>query len=171
MNKVLPLLLLLNTSFQCFADETYIGIDYMLNNIGFDDESAKPNATALRVGVSNNNMAFEAQYIFANNTDNIYSMEFDVEESIALYFVLQSDIVDGFGLDVSLGYAITDMMVSGADDVIHYEDQYKGFSWGIAIHQQIPYLEKANIRLSYQSLYKDGDIDITGISLGFTYQF
>ena len=46
-----------------------------------------------------------------------------------------------------------------------------GFSWRIAVHQQIPYLEQAQVRLAYQSLYKDSNIEITGISLGITYQF
>jgi hypothetical protein len=170
MKKILSLLLLC-TSFQCIADSTYIGIDYMLNEIEFDDDSAKPKATALRVGVSNNQMAFELQYLMANNTDNIYSMEFDLEKSIGLYFVMESDKVDGLGFDVSLGYAMTDMLVSGSEGVFNYEDRYKGFSWRVAITQQIPYLEQANVRLGYQSLYKNGDVEITGISLGFTYQF
>ena len=170
MNKVLPLLLLLSTSFQCLADSTYIGIDYMQNDIGFDDESAKPNATALRVGVSNNNMAFEAQYLRGDN-DDIYRMTFDLEQSTALYFVMQSDIRDGFGMDVSVGYAMTDMTVSGPEETYNGEDHYNGFSWGVSMHQQIPYFEQASIRLGYQSLYKDSDIEITNISLGFIYHF
>lgn len=170
MNKFLPLFLL-SASFQSFADSTYIGVDYMLNDIKFDDENVKPNATALRVGVSNNQMAFEVQYLKGNNTKNIYSMEFDLEQSIGLYFVTQSDVVNGLGLDVSLGYAMTDILVSNSEGTFNYEDKYKGFSWGVAIHQEIPYLEQTNVRLSYQSLYKNGDIEITGISLGFTHQF
>jgi hypothetical protein len=66
MNKILSLLLLC-TSFQSLADSTYIGVDYMLNEIEFDDDSAKPKATALRLGVSNNQMAFELQYLMNNN--------------------------------------------------------------------------------------------------------
>jgi outer membrane protein with beta-barrel domain len=171
MNKIFIPLLLLSTSFQCLADSTYIGVDYMLTDIKLAGENAKPSATALRVGVSNNNMAFEAQYLTSNRSDNIYRMEFDLEQSIGLYFVMQSDIIAGFGIDASLGYAMTNMRVSGPEETYNGEDQYNDFSWGVAIHQQIPYLEKAQARLSYQSLYKNSDIEITGISLGFTYQF
>jgi hypothetical protein len=171
MNKIFPLLLLLSAPFQCLADSTYIGVDYVLTDIELADQSAKPKATTLRLGVSNNNMAFEAQYLKANDTDNIYRIEFDLEKSIALYFVMQSDIQSGFGLDVSLGYAKTDIMVSGPDETFNGTDQYNGFSWGIAIHQQIPYLEQAQVKLGYQSFYKDSDLEITAISLGFTYQF
>jgi hypothetical protein len=158
-------------STHCFADTAYVGMDYMLTNIDVSGENAKPHATSLRVGVSNNNMAFEAQYIVGNNTDKIYRMEFDLEQSTALYFVMQSDLVEGFGLDVSLGYAITDMTVSGPEETFNEKDQYKDFSWGIAIHQELPFIENSNIRLGYQSLYKDSHLDISGISLGFTYNF
>lgn len=171
MKKILPLLLLLSMPFQCLADSVYTGIDYMLTDIELSGESAKPNSSKLRIGVSNNNMAFEAQYLISNNTDNIYRMEFDIEKSVVLYFVMQSGIVDGFGLDASLGYAMTDIMFSGPEETLNGKEQYKGFSWEIAIHQQIPYLKQAQARLSYQSLYKDSDSEITGISLGFTYQF
>jgi hypothetical protein len=171
MIKIFSLLLLISASFQCLADSTYIGVDYVLADIELVDKSAKPKATALRIGVSNNNMAFEAQYLKANNTDNIYRIAFDLEQSVALYFVMQSDIQNGFGLDVSLGYAKTDIMVSGPEETFNGTDQYNGFSWGIAIHQQIPYFEQAQVKLGYQSLYKDSDLEITAISLGFTYQF
>ncbi|XQW84338.1 outer membrane beta-barrel protein [Thalassotalea piscium] len=171
MNKLFPLLLLLSVSLPCSADSTYVGVDYVLTDIGLAGESAKPKAAALRIGVSNNNMAFEAQYLTTNDTKNIYRIEFDLEQSVGLYFVMQSDIHNGFGLDVSVGYAMTDLTVSGPDGTYSGEDHYNDFSWGVAIHQQIPYLEKAQIKLGYQSLYKDSDIDISGISLGFTYQF
>jgi|GEM_PF-1163886 len=161
---------LLTLSSQAIADTTYIGFDYMLTDIDLASENAKPSAVAIRAGVSNSNMAFEAQYL-VGNTDDIYRMEFDLEQSLGLYFVMQSDVVDGFGLDVSLGYAMTDMTVTGPEETYNGEDHYNGFSWGAAIHQQIPYFEQASIRLGYQSLYKDSDIDITNISLGFTYNF
>ncbi len=157
-------------SSQCFADSPYIGIDYMLTDIELANENAEPSAIALRAGVSNNNMAFEAQYL-VGNTDDIYRMEFDLEQSIALYFVMQSDIRDGFGMDVSVGYAMTDITVSGPEETYNGEDHYNGFSWGMSMHQQIPYFKQASIRLGYQSLYKDSDIEITNISLGFTYNF
>ncbi|WP_085299558.1 outer membrane beta-barrel protein [Cognaticolwellia mytili] len=171
MNKAFYLALLFSTSFQCFADSVYIGIDYVLTDIELVDQSAKPKSTAVRIGASNNNMAFEAQYLKANSTDNIYRIEFDLEQSIALYFVMQSDIQNGFGLDVSLGYAKTDIIVSGPQETFNGTDQYSGFSWGVAIHQQLPYFERAQVKLGYQSFYKDSDLEITAISLGFTYQF
>ncbi|MCJ8295274.1 MAG: porin family protein [Colwellia sp.] len=168
-NKIIAISLL-TLSTQCFADDVYIGMDYMMTDIELVSENAKPSAIALRAGVSNNNMAFEAQYLRGNN-DNIYRMTFDLEQSVALYFVMQSDIRDGFGMDVSVGYAMTDMTVSGPEETYNGEDHYNGFSWGISMHQQIPYFEQASIRLGYQSLYKDSDIEITNISLGFTYHF
>ena len=168
--KILPISFFV-LSTQCLADTTYIGIDYALNDIELSSENAKPSATALRVGVSNNNMAFEAQYLIGNNTDNIYRMEFDLKQSTALYFVMQSDIREGFGLDVSVGYAMTEMSVYGPEETYNGKDHYNGFSWGAAIHQQIPYFKQANIRLGYQSLYKDSDLEITNISIGFTYYF
>ncbi|MBB1386709.1 MULTISPECIES: outer membrane beta-barrel protein [Pseudoalteromonas] len=170
MEKILPLLFLCASS-QCFADTVYIGVDYVLPEITIASEDAKPKATALRLGVSNNNMAFEAQYLAANDTDNIYSIEFDIEKSAALFFVMQSDVVNGFGLDVSLGYAITDIVTAGPEMTISDNFQYKGFAWGLAVHQDIPYIDNTQIRLGYQSLYNKDDIKITAISLGFTYQF
>lgn len=170
MEKILPLILLCASS-QCFADTAYFGVDYVLPEININSQDVKPKATALRLGVSNNNMAFEAQYLTAIDTDNIYRVEFDVEKSVALFFVMQSDVTNGFGLDVSLGYAQTDVVVAGPPETINGDFQYKGFAWGLAIHQDIPYLKNTNIRLGYQSLYDKDDIEVTAISLGFTYQF
>jgi hypothetical protein len=161
---------LLTLSTQSFADNYYIGMDYLTTDIELVSENAKPSAIALRAGISNNNMAFELQYLRGNN-DDIYSMTFDLEQSAALYFVMQSDIRDGFGMDMSVGYAMTDMTVSGPEETYNGEDHYNGFSWGVSMHQQIPYFEQASIRLGYQSLYKDNDIEITNISLGFIYNF
>jgi len=155
---------------QANADTPYVGIDYMLTNIEFDSEKAEPDAIGLRVGASNNNMAFEAQYI-RGNTDNIYRMGFDFKQSAALYFVLQSDLREGFGMDFSIGYAMTEIAVSGPEETYNGSDNYNGFSWVISMHQQIPFVEEANIRLAYQSLYHDSNLDITNISLGFTYNF
>jgi len=169
VNKILAISLA-TLSTQALADSTYIGIDYMLSNIELAGEKAKPSAVIMRAGVSNNNMAFEAQYLLGN-TDDIYRMTFDLEQSAALFFVMQSDIIDGFGLDISLGYAMTEMTVSGPEETYNGTDNYNGFAWGIAIHQQIPFLEQVDVKLAYQSLYKDSNIDITGISLGFTYNF
>ncbi|MEL0639259.1 outer membrane beta-barrel protein [Pseudoalteromonas aliena] len=170
MEKILSLLLLA-TSSQCFADSVYIGADYISSNIEVSNEDVKPKATALRLGVSNNNMAFEAQYLFSNDTDNIYQVEFDLKKSTALFFVMQSDVVNGFGLDVSVGYAINDINVSGPTETINDDFQYKGFAWGLAVHQDIPYIKNTHVRLGYQSLYNKDDIKITAISLGLTYQF
>jgi hypothetical protein len=171
MNKYFSVLLLLIMSFQSLADSVYLGVDYMLTDIELAGGKANPRATSLRVGVSNNNMAFEAQQLIANSSDNIYGIEFDLQQTTALYFIMQSDTEDGLGVDVSLGYAMTEIAVSGPENTYNGKDDYNGFSWGVAIHQQIPSLEQVHVRLSYQSFYKDSDIEITGISLGFTYQF
>jgi len=171
MNKIFLVLFLSVFSYQCQADSAYFGADYVFTNIEVADESAKPNASAIRAGVSNNNMAFEVQYLMANDTDNIYRLDFDIKQSVGLYFVMQSDIEEGFGLDISLGYAMTDMTVTGPEDTYNGEDHYNGFSWGVAIHQQVPFLKQTHIRLGYQSLYKKSGIEITGISLGVTYDF
>jgi hypothetical protein len=168
-NKIITISFL-TISTQCFADDIYIGIDYMTTDIELASENVKPDAIALRAGVSNNNMAFEAQYLRGNN-DNTYRMTFDLEQSAALYFVMQSDIRDGFGMDVSLGYAMTEMTVSGPEETYNGEDHYNGFSWGVSMHQKIPYFDQASIRVGYQSLYKDSDIEIKNISLGFIYNF
>lgn len=170
-NKFLLASFLLISSFQCFADTYYTGIDYSITAIELGGEKAKPDATSIRLGASNNNMALEVQYLTSNETDNIYNIKFDFEKSVGLYFVMQSDIIDGYGINVSLGYAMNEMAVSSPSNTYNGKDHYDGFSWRIAVLQQIPYLEQAQVRLAYQSLYKDSDIEITGISLGITYTF
>lgn len=170
MKKVFSIILL-STSFQAIADTVYLGADYMLSDIEISNEYAKPSAAILRAGVSNNNMAFEAQYLLSGGSDNIYNTGLELEKSLALYFVMQSDIVNGFGLDVSLGYAKNDLKITSTNSEIASNYKYNGFSWRIDIHQEIPYIENTSIRIGYQSLYKGDDIEITGLSLGFTYKF
>jgi hypothetical protein len=154
----------------CFAEDFYLGVDYVLSDVAVASEDAKANAVGLRAGASNNNMAFEVQYLLGGS-DDIYRMSFDLEKSAALYFVMQSDVRNGFGIDVSLGYAMTDMTVSGPEQTYNGEDNYNGFSWGVSMHQRIPYFEQTTIRFGYQSLYKDSYIEITNMSLGITYNF
>ena len=154
----------------CFAEDFYLGIDYLLTDVSIENNNSKANAIGMRAGVSNNNMAFEAQYLLGGS-DDIYRMSFDLEKSAALYFVMQSDVRNGFGIDVSLGYAMTDMTVTGPEQTYNGEDSYNGFSWGVSMHQKMPYFEQASIRFGYQSLYKDNYIEITNMSLGFIYNF
>lgn len=158
-------------SFKSFADTPYIGIDYILGDIDISSENAEPSLTAIRAGVSNNQIAFEAQYLISNNSDNIYRMEFDLEKSVGLFTVLQSETMSGFRFDVSLGYAMNELTVSGPENTYNSKDEYNGFAWGVSIQQELPFFDKAQVRLGYQSLYKDSDLEITGISLGLTYQF
>ncbi|GAA0810887.1 hypothetical protein GCM10009111_02560 [Colwellia asteriadis] len=153
------------------ADSPYIGIDYMLTDIDVGGENIQPAIMGLRAGVSNNNIAFEAQYLLSSKTDNSNRIKFDLEESKALYVVLQSDTMQGFRFDVSLGYAMNDLAVTGPAETYNGTEEYSGFSWGVSLIQQLPYIENAQVRLGYQSLYKDSDLEITGIALGLTYQF
>jgi hypothetical protein len=104
MEKIFTLLLL-TASFNSFADTPYIGVDYMMSDIKISNENATPKSALIRAGISNNNMAFEAHYLASSSSDHIYNTEFNLDKSLALYFVMQSDVVNGFGLDVSLGYA------------------------------------------------------------------
>lgn len=164
-------LLLLSASFNSFADTPYIGVDYMMSDIEISNENANPKAALLRAGIRNNNMAFEAHYLTSNSSDNIYNTELNLDQSLGLYFVMQSEVVNGFGLDVSLGYAKNEVVVSNPSTSINSDYEYNGFSWGVAIHQQIPYLESTQIRLGYQSLFKGDDIEIVGYTLGFVYHF
>nr|WP_193988862.1 outer membrane beta-barrel protein [Lelliottia steviae] len=164
-------LLILTASFSSQADTPYFGVDYMLSDIEISSESAKPTATFLRAGVSNKNMAFEAQYLVSSNDDDIYNINFDIDKSVGLYFVMQSNIVNGFGLDVSLGYAKTQMKVTSTSQELPSDYDYDGFAWGVAIHQEVPYIKNTHVRLAYQSLFEGDDVDISGVTLGFTYQF
>ena len=168
--QTLLMVTLFSLSNICFAEDFYLGVDYVLSDVAVASEDAKANAVGLRAGASNNNMAFEIQYLLGDS-DDIYRMSFDLEKSAALYFVMQSDVRKGFGIDVSLGYAMTDMTVSGPEQTYNGEDNYNGFSWGVSMHQSIPYFEQASIRFGYQSLYKDSYIEITNMSLGITYNF
>lgn len=77
----------------------------MMSDIKISNENATPKSALIRAGISNNNMAFEAHYLASSSSDHIYNTEFNLDKSLALYFVMQSDVVNGFGLDVSLGYA------------------------------------------------------------------
>ena len=127
------LLFIFAASFQTKADTYYLGADYMLSDIEISSESAKPTATFLRAGASNNNMAFEAQYLISSDDDNIYNLEFELEKS-GLFFVMQSDVVNGFGLDISLGYAKNEMIVNSASEKLPTNYNYDGFAWGVAVH-------------------------------------
>ncbi|QBG35753.1 outer membrane beta-barrel protein [Litorilituus sediminis] len=176
MHKILIPLLMLSTSFSSAAnsytaDTYYVGVDYMLTDIDISGENAKPGMTGIRFGASNNNIAFEAQYLISNKTDNIYRMEFDLENSKALYLVMQSDTMQGFHFDVALGYAENELAVTGPEFTYNGTEKYSGFSWNISIQQEIPFIPNTQVRLAYQSLFKNDDFDISGIALGLTYQF
>jgi len=171
MIKTLPFLCLF-AAVPCFADSSFIGVDYLHSDIEVSDESANTSMVAFRLGTSiYKQIAIEAQYIAGNQTDNIYNMEFDVENSKAVFLLLQSYAVNGFSLDVSLGYASNEMTVTGPENTFNGTDEYNGFAWGVSLYQEIPSFKNARVKLGYQSLYNDSDLSITGISLGFNYHF
>ncbi len=171
LNKRLPCVFLLTTSLACFADSPYVGVDYLVADIDVANENVKPKMAIFRAGVSNNNIAFEAQFLHSHATAHTHRVTFDIEQSKALYLVLQSDTVEGFRFDVSLGYAANDLTVTGPENTYNGTSKYSGFSWGLSLVQQLPYFSKTQVRLGYQSLYKDSYIEVTGMSLGLTYQF
>ncbi|SFD32999.1 outer membrane beta-barrel protein [Pseudoalteromonas denitrificans] len=172
MNKTISLLFLACASMPSFADSTYIGLDYVFSEIKFSDEKAKPSMTSFRLGTTvYKQISVEAQYSISNKSDNIYNMEFDLENSKALFLLLQSTAVNGFSLDVSLGYASSELTVTGPENTFNGTDDYNGFAWGVSFYQQIPSFENAQVKLGYQSLYNDHDISINGITLGFNYHF
>ncbi|TYK67259.1 outer membrane beta-barrel protein [Colwellia echini] len=172
------IVLLISISFPSFANsadsysvDSYLGIDYVYSDIEFTDERTNPNSIAVRAGFSISRIGLEAQYLQATNTDNIYRLTFDLEQSAALYLLMKSKVYNGYGVDVLAGYASTKMLVTGSGNPYNEEDTYQGLSWGVAIHKEIPYFEQAKIRLGYQSLYRDDYMEITAISLGVMYQF
>jgi len=169
--KTLPLLCLFSAS-PSFADANFIGIDYLHSDIEISDETANTGMASFRLGTSiYKQIAIETQYIVGTQTDNIYNMEFNLENSKAIFVSLQSEDMNGFSLDVSLGYASSEMTVTGPENAYNGSDEYNGFAWGVALYQEIPSYKNAKIRLGYQSLYSDSDLSITGISLGFNYHF
>jgi hypothetical protein len=113
----------------------------------------------------------EAQYLVTNNSDNIYNINFDLEQSKAVYLLLKSDSRSGYSIDVALGYAYNDLNVNGPENTYNSSDEYNGFSWKAAINYDVPYLKGSQIKLGYQSLYNKDDLDISGISLGISYHF
>jgi len=171
MMKILPFLCLFATT-SSFADSTFIGVDYLHSDIEISNEAANTGMAAFRLGTSiYKQIAIEGQYITGSQTDNIYNMEFDLENSKAVFILLQSYAVNGFSLDVSLGYASSEMTVTGPENTFNGSDEYNGFAWGVSLYQDIPSFKSARVKLGYQSLYSDSDLSITGISLGFNYHF
>jgi hypothetical protein len=175
IKKSVVVLILSNMSLSCFAESNYIGLDYVWSDIKIADESATPGATALTIGTSGKgqltNMYLEAQYLVANNSDNIHNINFDLEQSKAVYLLLKSDSRDGYSIDVALGYAYNDLNINGPENTYNGSDEYNGFSWKAAINYEVPYLKGSQIKLGYQSLYSKDDLDISGISLGISYHF
>jgi len=157
---------------KSLANSSYIGFDFAYTDLETSNENANPSMATLRIGTRiYHNISIEGQYLLPINSDNIYRMDFDLEESKRIYLLLQSDIVNGFGLDISLGYALTELTITGPENTYNGTDQYDGFSWGLSIHQQIPYFENTHIKLGYLHLYKDSNIELSELSLGISYYF
>ncbi|NQZ84006.1 MAG: hypothetical protein HRT52_23690 [Colwellia sp.] len=175
LKKSIALFILPSLLLPCYAASNYIGIDYVLTDIKIADESAQPTATAFTIGTSGKgrfeNMYFEAQYLKTHDTDNIYRIDFDLEQSTALYLLLKSASRDGYSIDVAVGYAYNDLTLTGPENTYNGNEQYNGFSWKAAINYQIPYVKNSQIKLGYQSLYNKDGLDISGISLGISYHF
>ncbi len=177
MHKKLPVFLLFNFPFLCRADvnaveSTYFSVDYVKSDIELAGKNAQPSMINFRLGTGiYDQISLEAQYSVGNSSNNISTLTFDLEQSKALYLLFRSYTINGFGIDVSLGYASTELTVKGPANSYSGVDDYNGFSWGASLYQEIPMLDNVRVRLGYQSLYHDGDMDITGFSLGLSYHF
>ena len=160
LKKSIALFILPSLLLPCYAASNYIGIDYVLTDIKIADESAQPTATAFTIGTSGK-----------GRFENMYRIDFDLEQSTALYLLLKSASRDGYSIDVAVGYAYNDLTLTGPENTYNGNEQYNGFSWKAAINYQIPYVKNSQIKLGYQSLYNKDGLDISGISLGISYHF
>ncbi len=159
-------------TFPVLAQKSYVGLGYVHSKLDIANEITNPSMAALRVGTNlTKNIAIEGQYLTSVASDNINATDLELNQSFGAYLVLQSETKNGFKLDLALGYAQTSLTAISTETNYFNKDEFSGLSWGVNLYQSISYLDQAQLRLSYQSLYKDNHIEISGIELGFIYSF
>ena len=154
------------------ANDFYVGLDYAYNNFEIADETVNPNALYLKGGYEIfEGISLEGQVAVSSQDDDLYRMNFDVDQAYAVFGRFESPAYYGFSADIQLGWSWTDLAVSGPEETYNGIDSYNGFAWGIGINQEIPSFEQVKVRLGYQVLQSETDFKLAAYALGISYTF
>lgn len=172
MTRLASLIFIVFASTSAWAETFYSGVDLLKTDLNIGGHKTNPTQTLYRLGFNiNPQFALEYQQGQSKKTDELYRLEVDLEKTQAVFARLISRDYQGITMDVSLGYARSNLMVNGPVGSYNGLDQYEGFAWGIAAYDRLSSIKNAEFRVSYQSFYDDDALHIRGFSFGLTYHF
>ncbi len=154
------------------AIDLYAGVDYFWSDIRLAGEKTHPTMASINLGAEIwQQILLEVQYGQSINEDSIYRLNFELEESQAIYLHFLSEDNDYWLLDLSIGYASTDFSGTGPVDTYNDTETYKGFSWGAFAVKNIESIPGTRFKIGYQSLFNDDELHIKGWVAGLSYHF
>lgn len=111
----------------------------------------------------------EAHYA-GSGDDKVANTRMDVESITAAYLRLDSGIRGDMRAYVLLGGAESKLKVTGSGGSTGGTDNYSDFSWGIGIEDRV-WTKHTLLTLEYAEYYNHDEVIISGVSLGFKFEY
>jgi len=111
----------------------------------------------------------EAHYA-GSGDDTVANTKMEVEEISAAYLRLDSGIRSDMRMYVLLGGAETSLKAGNPGGGNTSADSYSNFSWGVGLESRV-WSKHTLLTLEYTEYYNHDDVTITGVSLGFKFEY
>ena len=156
------------------ADRFYVEADAMRTEIksgraGYEGKFLPYNGKFKAGFYVRKQVALELQYVMSGSKDDGNS-HLELNKMYGAYLRLDSELHNRVRIYLLGGYTQADLSVTGPINNVSGE-KGGGISWGIGAEDQIVRLRNTYFTLEYMKYYKEGDFNISGISLGLRYSF
>lgn len=111
----------------------------------------------------------EVQYA-GRGDDTAANTQLEVEDISAAYLRLDSGIRSDMRMYVLLGGAKTALKTGSPGGANGNADNYSDFSWGIGLENRV-WSRHTLLTLEYAEYYRNNDVTIAGVSLGFKFEY
>ncbi len=149
--------------------EFYVGLDASYADVDIADESSNPYVVMAKAGFTlKPQVALEFQYGTGVSDDELLSHTVDIDSSAGVFLRLISRKVNDVTADIMLGYARTEVSLSGTSES---SETFSDAAFGVGLNQYYPKLPNLVLRMDYKSYYSEDDLRIRTFSLGANYLF
>jgi len=149
------------------AGPYYAGVDIMRTTVDVAGIDFKPIVPKARFGYAIKPKVMVEMQFSASGDDTNDNSTVTINDIKAAYVRLASNPSPSLRIHVLLGYAETNLQVSGANSV---SGVYGGFSGGILLDKML-WAKSTRVSLEYMSYYNNNNVSITAIGVGVKHNF
>lgn len=148
----------------------YVEAGLTRTRIDVDGTEFNPLLPRLKLGfIFTPHWMVEVQYT-GSGDDTVANTQLEVDNIRAAYLRLDSGIRSTMRMYVLLGGAETELSTKNPAGSITRTDTYGDFSWAVGFEDRV-WSKNTLLTVEYSHYYSFNDVTITGVSLGFKYEY